>query len=148
VHTLPAVHACVHEPQFARSVLRSRHVPPQFVRPEPHEVWQCPIEHTSPAMQAVLHAPQLARSDARSTHEVPQRVSPAGHTMLHAPPTQLSPVAHARPHVPQFIGSVCTSAQYARAPVGVHTMSVPQLVSQWPMLQTIPVVQAFVQLPQ
>ena len=99
-------------------------------------------------MHAVPHAPQFARSEAMSTQSDPQRISPPGHTIVHVPPTQLSPVMQVVPHVPQFIGSVCVSAQYGRPPAGMQTSSVPQLVSQWPMLQTIPDAHALPQLPQ
>jgi hypothetical protein len=37
-HTVPAAHARPHAPQFALSVVRSRHVPEQFVRPAPQVV--------------------------------------------------------------------------------------------------------------
>jgi hypothetical protein len=51
LQTWPAAQAVPHAPQFALSVVRSRHTPLQFVSPAPHETTQDPPVQISPAAQ-------------------------------------------------------------------------------------------------
>ena len=57
-HTWPAAQAVPHAPQWARSLARSRHEPPQLASPAAHDTTHAPAEHTWPAAQAVAQAPQ------------------------------------------------------------------------------------------
>jgi hypothetical protein len=52
--------------------VRSRHEPPQSVRPATQEVTHIPVEHTCPGAQTRPHIPQWARSLSSSRHEPPQ----------------------------------------------------------------------------
>ena len=63
-----------HAPQFARSLITSRQVPLQSVRPAPHDTAHAPAEQTRPAEQTVPHAPQFRLSVSPSRHAPPQLV--------------------------------------------------------------------------
>jgi hypothetical protein len=99
----------------------------------PHELFtQEPLEQTIP------QPPQFSGSDDAFTHAPPpQLMSGAAHE--HVPDTHVVPPVHVMPQPPQFRSSVETSthapAQSARVDV--------QLVAHPPLLQTLPLGQAF-----
>ena len=82
-HTRPQM------PQLARSVVRSRHTPEQFVRP----AWQLNTHalalQTLPAAQTRPHEPQLLLSVDMSRHTPAQLVRPAPHDTTQAPLEQV-----------------------------------------------------------
>jgi len=65
VQTLPPLQTVPQVPQFAESVIVSRHVPPQAVFPVGHS--HEPLKHEEPPVQALSHRPQLALSLIVST---------------------------------------------------------------------------------
>ena len=68
-----------HAPQFALSLAMSRQVPPQSVRPAPHETRHDPALHTVPAAQTRPQVPQFKLLLCRSRQVPEQFVSPAPH---------------------------------------------------------------------
>jgi hypothetical protein len=79
--TSPDMHIVPHVPQSRRSVARSRHVPPQSIRPGVQLTSQTPALQISPAPHAVPHAPQFARSVPRSRQTPLQFASAAPHVV-------------------------------------------------------------------
>ena len=71
---------------------RSRHAPPQSVRPEPHEVSQVPPAHTVPVAQTWPQLPQSPLLVVRSRQIPVQFVRPPPHDVWHVPMEQTSPV--------------------------------------------------------
>ena len=102
--TRPAPHALPHIPQLARSLVRSRQVPVQFVRPAPQFVVHTASLHTCPGAQRVPQTPQFARSERRSTQRPPQLLWPVGQISRQVPVMHCSPAAQARPQPPQCEG--------------------------------------------
>jgi hypothetical protein len=76
-HTWPGAQALPQALQWLLSVVRSRQVPVQFVRPAAQLTWQAPLEQTCPGAQAVPQAPQFARSFCVSRQTPVQLVVPA-----------------------------------------------------------------------
>jgi hypothetical protein len=65
-------HLLAQAPQLLKSVIRSTHVPEQFVIPVGHS--QVPLLHTWPGEQAWPQVPQLLTSVCGSTHAPEQAV--------------------------------------------------------------------------
>jgi hypothetical protein len=66
-HASPELQARPHIPQFARSLVRSRHEPEQLVWPTAQLSWHVRLVQTWPGPQAVPQVPQLPLSVLRST---------------------------------------------------------------------------------
>jgi hypothetical protein len=86
--TSPVVHAVPHPPQSRRSVARSRHMPPQSVRPGVQLTSHVPAVQISPGPHTRPHAPQLARSVRRSRQMPEQFVVGPPQVVWHVPPEQ------------------------------------------------------------
>jgi hypothetical protein len=162
-HSLPMQVACAlatlqtrpQAPQWATSVLRSRHTPPQQVwppgqaPPSPH--LQLPPTHRLAVWlsQAVPHAPQWFTSALRF-RQVPlqqsgtlpvARQKSAPQCTPQMPSWQVWPWAHPWPHAPQWFGFVCWSTQ-----VSAQT-SCPVGQSQLPFWHARPPVQVVQAMP-
>jgi hypothetical protein len=74
---VPAGHVLPHAPQFKRSVVVSRHTPPQLVWPPPQLTVHALDWHTWPAGHVAPQALQFRRSVERSRQVPEQFVSPA-----------------------------------------------------------------------
>jgi len=102
VQIRPKPHALPQVPQFARSLVRSRHVPEHAVRPVLQEAMHELALQVVPAAHTLPHVPQLRGSSVVSTHAVPHVVGvAAGQLTMHALPEQISPTPHAVAQSPQ-----------------------------------------------
>jgi hypothetical protein len=140
----PFRHRRLHVPQLLESLLRSRQLAPQRVRPAGQAgCTHVPALHVAPTGQCCPHAPQLVGLLVRSTHCPPQQVRPAGQTTPQAPhdvesdcvsrhvPLQHDwPAVQACPQLPQWaaLEKVATQTPLQHAVPKV----VPQLASQGP----------------
>lgn len=110
LQTCPALHFVWQAPQNCGLLVRSTHVPLQFVRPSGQT--QAASEQTKPSGHFFPQPPQLSGSVVRRTHSPPQSTLPLelpaslplGLQLpaVHAPSRQTSPFAHFVPHAPQF----------------------------------------------
>jgi hypothetical protein len=106
---------------------------------------QVPLVHVCPAAQAWLQLPQFAVLVLVSMQPEPHSICPAT-VHPHAPALHAAPVGQAMPQPPQLSGSFPFVRTHDPSPHIV--LPSVQLVAQAPPLQTSPVWQAFVQLPQ
>ena len=100
-HCSDGAQAVPHVPQFARSLLRSRHEPEHSARPASQESWQVLDEQTWPVGQRFPQAPQWARSFERSLQESSQSVNPASQDSSHLAMLHTSPGSHPKLQPPQ-----------------------------------------------
>ncbi len=135
-HDVPAPQALPQVPQFAESVSRRTHAPPQgengAVQVIPHLL---PLQ-TAPPLdgtgQAFPQAPQLPALDVVSTQAASHDMVPGGHRSRHWPPKHVLFAPHLTPQPPQLLGSMLV-AMHAE-PHRVRPAL--QLKSQAPLAQT------------
>jgi hypothetical protein len=101
-------HLLAQLPQLLKSVIRSTHVPLQFVIPLGQP--QVPPEHVPALGHAWPQAPQLLAFVWVLT-QAPLHTSGAAPGHAHWPPTQLPPVGQLCPHVPQSVALVVRLTQ-------------------------------------
>jgi hypothetical protein len=98
----PVAQVVEQAPQWLVSDWRLKHVPLQFVSPEPLGQTHCRPEQWVPGGHWLPHVLQLAESVAVSVHAPLQTCGAVPVLQTQWPLVQLSPVGHLVPHAPQF----------------------------------------------
>lgn len=147
MHAAPTHTSSLRQPipqaaQLSRSVNVLTQLPPQLVRPVPHDVAHVPMLQTSPPAHALPHAPQLNRSMFVSRQVPLHIVNPIGQRQT--PALHSCAPGHVLPHAPQLNRSVKRSRH---TPVQSINPPVHSTVHR-PALQSSPGPQPMSQPPQ
>jgi hypothetical protein len=99
LHTCPASHSTVQEPQCVGSVAVLTQPPLQGTSPEGQA--QPPLTHVARAGHTCPHAPQLLMSFCSLTQAPPHCERPCAHCTAHVPFEQTWPFGHCVAQLPQ-----------------------------------------------
>lgn len=121
------VHVVPHAPQLVGSVRVSTQLPPQSVRPGPHE--HVPETHAAVAGHLIPHAPQLRLSELTSTQRPPHDV--VGGMHAHCPALQAADGGQIVPQPPQ-----CKTLDPRSTQLPPHFVAGPHPAEHAPCRQT------------
>ena len=142
MHSSLVPHARLQSLQCIGLVLTSTQLLPHFFRPPEQKPTQAPVWQSCPDAHCFPQAPQLLASVSVLVQTLPHDL--AGGRQPHVPLLQLSIPAQTMGQVPQCSLSVW---RFTQLPPQSESGAV-QVPAQTPVLQTLPVPQAFPQAPQ